>query len=81
MSGGQGLPGGRGRVEAPWAKLLQAGRLIGLEGEVCDKVVRSTLGTLSEEQWEANMRDVTGYSELSKDAVGRILHCREDCSF
>ncbi|KAF7784590.1 hypothetical protein Agabi119p4_755 [Agaricus bisporus var. burnettii] len=78
MNGGQGLPGGRGRVEAPWGKLLQAGRLIGLEGEDWDKVVHSTLGALREEQWEDNMRGTTGYSELSRDIVGRILRSRED---
>lgn len=80
MNGSQGLPGGRGRVEAPWGKLLQAGRLIGLEGEVWDKVVHTTLGTLGEDQWEKNMRGMTGYSELSKDVVERILRCREDCN-
>jgi hypothetical protein len=79
LASGGGLPGGRARVETPWGKLLQAGRLVGLEGDVWDKVVDATFGTYSQEDWEGVVRDATGYSELSRDAVGDIL-CRRDDS-
>lgn len=75
---GGGLPGGRTRVEAPWLKLLQAARLVGLEGDIWDKVVASTFDVKNQEGWEGVMRSVTGHSELSRDIVGRILRCRED---
>ncbi|KXN81133.1 RAD50-interacting protein 1 [Leucoagaricus sp. SymC.cos] len=76
---GGGFPGGRARVEAPWAKLLQAGRLVGLEGDVWEKVVDTTFGVASQEEWDELMRTVTGYSELSRESVGNILRRRDDC--
>lgn len=81
VSGGGhgGLPGGRGRVEAPWGKLLQAGRLVGLEGDVWEKIVDSTFGVSTQAEWEEMMRNTTGFSELSREVVGRILRCRDDC--
>lgn len=72
------MPGGRTRVEAPWLKLLQAARLVGLEGDIWDKIVTSTFGAKSQEEWEGIMRSATGHSELSRDVVGRVLRCRED---
>lgn len=79
LAGGGGLPGGRARVEAPWGKLVQAGRLVALEGDVWEKVVDATFGVCNHEEWEGVMRDTTGHSELSRDAVGNILRRRDDC--
>lgn len=66
-------------MEAPWGKLLQAARLVGLENDTWEKTIDSTFGGLGQGGWEEIMRDVTGYSELSRDVVGRILRRREDC--
>ncbi|KAF5356120.1 hypothetical protein D9756_004054 [Leucocoprinus leucothites] len=79
LAGAGGLPGGKARVEAPWGKLLQAGRLVALEGDVWDKIVNVTFGVSSQEDWEEVMRSVTGYSELSRDSVGNVLRRRDDC--
>ncbi|KAJ6626859.1 TIP-1 family-domain-containing protein [Mycena sp. CBHHK59/15] len=76
---GGALSGGRNRVEAPWLKLLQAARLVGLEGETWGMVVHVTFGTQSEEEWEDVMMDVTGLNEVSRDEVQRILKSRVDC--
>ncbi|KAJ7225939.1 RINT-1 family protein [Mycena pura] len=74
---GGALSGGRARVEAPWLKLLQAGRLIDLEGDGWDKVRASMFGTQRDE-WEDIMVEVTGASELPREDVQRILRNRND---
>ncbi|KAJ3570874.1 hypothetical protein NP233_g4116 [Leucocoprinus birnbaumii] len=79
LTGAGGLPGGKARVEAPWAKLLQAGRLIALDGDLWDKVVDSTFGTASQDEWGEVMRTSTGHSELSRDTVRNVLRRRDDC--
>jgi len=74
------LPGGKIRVEAPWGKLLQAGRLVALEGDLWVGVVDSTFGTSDqEEEWKKTMRTVTSYSDLSRETVKTILRRRNDC--
>ncbi|KAF7340034.1 hypothetical protein MVEN_01921300 [Mycena venus] len=74
---GGALSGGRNRVEAPWLKLLQAGRLVGLEGDVWDKVGRVTFGTQDQTEWEDLMLEITGSSELPREEVQRILKSRD----
>lgn len=78
---GGALSGGRNRVEAPWLKLLQAGRLVGLEGKSWETVCRVTFGTQSQEEWEDLMLEVAGASEIPRDEVQRILKSRDDCSY
>ncbi|KAK7064595.1 TIP-1 family-domain-containing protein [Favolaschia claudopus] len=70
------LSGGRNRVEAPWLNLLQAGRLVGLEGEAWERVGLAT--TLNETEWHDRMQELTGTDELSREEVERILRCRDD---
>ncbi|KAJ7102352.1 TIP-1 family-domain-containing protein [Mycena belliarum] len=75
---GGALSGGRNRVQAPWLKLLQAGRLVGLEDELWEKVGHVTFGTQSQEEWEDLMLEATGASEISREEVRRILKSRDD---
>lgn len=72
------LGGGRQRVQAPWNTLLQAGRLVALEGELWQKVVEQTFGSESDTDWENMMVDALGMMELGRDEVGTLLMCRED---
>ncbi|KAF8213543.1 TIP-1 family-domain-containing protein [Mycena galopus ATCC 62051] len=72
------LSGGRNRVEAPWLKLLQAARLVGLQGEAWDTVRRVTFGTSNQTEWEDLMLELTGASELPREEVQRILNSRDD---
>ena len=73
------LGGGRQRVEAPWAKLLQAGRLIGADGTAWDSITNTTFGIASEEDWENLMLETTNHVELGREDVCRLLRRRDDC--
>nr|GAT43660.1 predicted protein [Mycena chlorophos] len=65
--------GGRTRVERPWLKLLQAGRLLDLEGDGRDKARDATFGARSADEWEEFMLEVTGASELTLEEAQRIF--------
>ncbi|KAJ7139717.1 TIP-1 family-domain-containing protein [Mycena epipterygia] len=78
---GGALSGGRNRVQAPWLKLLQAGRLVGLEGESWERVGHATFGTQAQEEWEDLMLEVTAASEIPREEVQRILKCRDDSQY
>ena len=67
------------RAEAPWRSLLQAGRIIGAQGETWVKLVDATLGTNSDSEWEAVMVDVVGFAELTREDVSRVIRTRADC--
>lgn len=68
------LRGGLNRVEAPWLRLLEAGRLIAAEGELWDKVVETTFGKSNDEEWER----VVGVTEMSREEVSRLLRRRQN---
>ncbi|PFH54769.1 hypothetical protein AMATHDRAFT_134611 [Amanita thiersii Skay4041] len=72
------LSGGRYRVEAPWLKLVQAGRLVSLEGEAWDVVRKATIGSTPDEEWSQLMKQVVAVSELDREVVIQILRRRED---
>jgi hypothetical protein len=69
----------RTRVEAPWLKLLEAGRLLSVEGENWHRILDATFGTTSDEVWEQLLVDVVGVAEMRRDEVGQVLRVREDC--
>jgi RAD50-interacting protein 1 len=75
-----GMPGLTGsRTEGPWRRLLEAGRLCGLEGEDWRKVVLTTFGAHDDEKWEEVVVSVIGFSELSREEVSQVLRTRSDC--
>jgi hypothetical protein len=70
---------GQNRVEAPWLHLLQAGILVGGEGETWDRVVGLTFGSSDDANWEKGMLDAIGVCEMAKEDVVSVLRSREDC--
>ncbi|KAF9269945.1 RINT-1 family protein [Marasmius fiardii PR-910] len=74
---GGSLGGGRKRVETPWAKLLQAGRIIGADDQTTALITQATFGTVNQEEWEEQMIVMTGFQELNREEVGRLLRRRE----
>ncbi|KAH9937391.1 TIP-1 family-domain-containing protein [Fomitopsis serialis] len=71
----------RSRAEAPWRQLLQASRLIALEGNQWQKAVDATFGVTADQDWEEVMLDAVGATELSREEVGQVLRTREDCEW
>jgi RAD50-interacting protein 1 len=76
---GGSLNGGRERVEMPWAKLLQAGKLASAEGDVWNALLDATFETQTGEDWEVKMTRIVGSVELGRDEVARVLKRRADC--
>lgn len=73
------LGGGRRRVEAPWFKLLQAGRLVGADGDSWTTLVNATFGTQTNAEWEQVMLETLGLTELVREDASQILRRRTDC--
>lgn len=69
---------GATRAEAPWRTLLQAGRLVGIDGDQLQKVSAATFGATQDHDWERVLIEVIGLSELSREEVGQVLHSRSD---
>jgi hypothetical protein len=72
------LSGGRERIEAPWAKLLQAGKLASAEGGVWHALLDTTFDTHTGVDWEAEITSIVGSLELGRDEVARVLKRRAD---
>ncbi|KAK2461679.1 hypothetical protein APHAL10511_006142 [Amanita phalloides] len=72
------LSGGRYRVEMPWLRLLQAGRLVSLEGENWLAIRMAVVRDMSEEEWTKIILQIVGISELDKEEVYEVIHRRDD---
>lgn len=71
--------GGRGvarMVEGPWRRLVQAGRLLVLQGAEWDRIKDLTFGTTGDEDWERGILEVMGFSQLRRDEVQIVLRTR-----
>lgn len=78
LSGGGGGRGIARLVEGPWRRLVEAGRLLALQGSEWDRVKALTFGTTGDEDWEQGVLEVVGFSELRRDEVQTVLRIRAD---
>lgn len=76
--GGGGGKGVTRLVEGPWKRLVEAGRLLALQGTERDRIKALTFGTARDEEWEQGVLEVVGFSELRRDEVETILRIRTD---
>ena len=67
------------RAEGPWRPLLQAARVVGAQDDVWTRLVDATLGMADDDTWEAQMRELVGVAELSREEVGQVIRTRTDC--
>jgi len=70
---------GRARVEAPWLRLLEGGRLVATDGLVWQKLVDGTFGVGNNAEWEVLVEGAVGICEMGREEVGQVLRTREDC--
>lgn len=75
---GSGWRGVTRLVEGPWRRLVEAGRLLALQGSEWDKIKALTFGTAGDEEWEQGVLEVVGLSELRRDEVQTVLQTRMD---
>lgn len=69
----------RARVETPWLRLLEGGRLIAAEGLTWQKLVDVTFGVGDDVEWEEVVEGTVGVCEMKREEVGQVLRTREDC--
>lgn len=67
------------RVDAPWRRLLQAGRALGAEGDAWRNVRVATFGALDDDRWAVAMGELLGVSEIDREDMSQILRLRADC--
>ncbi|KAA1468489.1 hypothetical protein DENSPDRAFT_833787 [Dentipellis sp. KUC8613] len=72
--------GSKGRVEGPWRRLLEAGRIVGAEGDLWEGVTSAAFGTMGDAEWEARMLELVDAAELSREEVCRVARIRADCA-
>lgn len=70
--------GGSGRVEAPWRRLLEAGRLIGAEGKRFEDIVEVAYSAMRQKDWEERMGELIDWTELGRDEVVLVVQTRKD---
>lgn len=75
-----GLGGGRERVDGPWIKLIQAAKVAGAEGDMFSAIADATFGSLTDEEWETSMIQLTGTVEIGRAETMSILKRRSDSS-
>ncbi|KAI9511767.1 TIP-1 family-domain-containing protein [Russula earlei] len=61
------LPGAGERVEVPWRRLVQAGRILGADDEVWTQILARSFDDVGLEEWETRAVELIGGAELSRD--------------
>lgn len=64
------------RADLPWKRLLDAGRLLSLDGDAFEQVAHAV--KLGEEEEGKKAAEMVGVSDLSIDDIMQILSIRDD---
>ncbi|KAI0308040.1 TIP-1 family-domain-containing protein [Multifurca ochricompacta] len=73
------LPEAGERVEVPWRRLLQAGRILGADDEDWAQILKVSFDDLGQEDWELKVTELIYGAELTREEVRMIARTREDC--
>jgi len=73
------LPDASERVEVPWRRLIQAGRILGADDEAWEEILRASFDNLDPE-WGSRITELIGGTDLSSEEVRMIARTREDCA-
>ncbi|KAI0257312.1 TIP-1 family-domain-containing protein [Lactifluus subvellereus] len=74
------LPDAGDRVEVPWRRLVQAGRVLGADDEAWAQILKVSFDDLGQEEWEHKATELIHGAELSREEVRMISRTREDCT-
>jgi hypothetical protein len=72
------LPDAGERVEVPWRRLVQAGRILGANDELWEQILRLAFDDL-EQEWGPRVIELIDGADLSREEVRMIAKTRDDC--
>ena len=73
------LPDAGGRVEVPWRRLIQAGRILGANDEAWKQILEVSFDDHGQE-WGARITELIDGADLSREEVRMVAKTREDCA-
>ena len=74
------LPGAGERVDVPWRRLVQAGRVLGADNEVWTRILEVSFDDVGMEEWENRISGLIDGADLSREEIRMIVRTREDCA-
>ncbi|KAI0274887.1 TIP-1 family-domain-containing protein [Gloeopeniophorella convolvens] len=77
------LPDAGERVEVPWRRLVQAGRILGADDAAWAQILQLAFDDRNESvggEWEPRIAGVLGGADLSREEVRMITRTRADCA-
>jgi hypothetical protein len=73
------LPDAGERVEVPWRRLVQAGRILGANEDVWEQILEVSFDDHGQE-WRPRITELIDGADLSREEVRMIARTREDCA-
>lgn len=73
------LPGAGERVDVPWRRLVQAGRVLGADDGVWTRILKVSFDDVNMEEWENRISELIDGADLSREEIRMIARTREDC--
>ncbi|KAF8268953.1 TIP-1 family-domain-containing protein [Lactarius quietus] len=66
------------RIEVPWRRLVQAGRILGANDELWEQILKLSFDDLDQE-WGQRITELIDGEDLSREEVRMIARTRDDC--